>query len=77
MSKYVVVDMEMCNVPKGLRDKNPKCKRELIQLGAVMLDESYQIVDSFVSYHLSVGSSGDLLVDNLMPPPKTLAPDTL
>lgn len=65
MSKYVVVDMEMCNVPKGLREKNPKCKRELIQLGAVMLDESYQIVDSFVSYVSPEYGSIDAVIRNI------------
>lgn len=49
MSNYVVVDLEMCNVPKGKREFF-NCTSELIQIGAVLLDENLEISDSFLTY---------------------------
>ena len=50
MCKYVIVDLEMCRVPKGLKREQFRLSREMIEIGAVLLDESYEIVDSFKSY---------------------------
>lgn len=50
MSKHVVVDLEMCQVIKGLRCKEYPCTREIIQIGAVLLDEDYNIVEQFSTY---------------------------
>ncbi len=49
MSNYVIVDLEMCNVPKGKRDAY-NWKSELIQIGAVLVNESLEIVDNFMIY---------------------------
>ena len=38
---YVVIDLEMCHVPKTYRSKNYKYASEIIQIGAVMLDQNY------------------------------------
>ncbi len=48
MSKYVMIDLEMCNVPKGIR--NFDYKKEIIEIGAVLMDENYEITDSFCSF---------------------------
>ena len=48
--KYVVVDLEMCNVPKSNRTAKFKWSMELIQIGAVMLNEDYEIIDQFMTY---------------------------
>lgn len=48
--EYVVIDLEMCCVPKGMRTKNYKWKKETIQIGAVLLNGEYEIVDSFMTY---------------------------
>lgn len=48
--KYAVVDLEMCKVPKSLRGANYKYCQETIQIGAVLLDENYEIVDKFNTY---------------------------
>ncbi len=50
MSKYVVIDLEMCSASgkKRLKQKYSGC--EVIQIGAVLLDESYQEIDSFKTY---------------------------
>lgn len=44
---HVVLDLEMCQVPKGVRGSNYDRKDETIQIGAVCLDDEYQIVDTF------------------------------
>ena len=36
---YLVIDLEMCKVPKNYRGKNYKYASEIIQVGAVLLDE--------------------------------------
>ena len=49
MSKYVVIDLEMCKVPKGFRRNTFGYSKELIQIGAVLLDETFDITDTFVT----------------------------
>lgn len=48
--KYVVIDLEMCKVPRSLRTKDFKWCQETIQIGAVLLDEKYEIVDKFNTF---------------------------
>lgn len=50
MRKYVIVDLEMCNVPKSVKREVYDCRNELIQIGAVAVDESYNITDTFMTY---------------------------
>ena len=50
MSTYVVFDLEMCNVPKGNAREQFKSGKELIQIGAVAMNESFEIIDSFSTY---------------------------
>ena len=45
--KYAVVDLEMARVPKGYKKFGYKWCQETIQIGAVLLDEDYEIVDEF------------------------------
>ena len=47
--KYAVVDLEMCKVQKMYK-KDYNCNQETIQIGAVMLDEEYNIIDEFNTY---------------------------
>lgn len=49
MSKYVVIDLEMCRVskPKGAPYH---FAMEIIEIGAVLLNESFEIEDSFQTY---------------------------
>ncbi len=49
MSRYVVVDLEMCRVSNDMRKKF-NVKQEIIQIGAVLLDEEYKVIDKFSSY---------------------------
>lgn len=46
---YVVLDLEMCNVPKGMRSYFRRAN-EIIQIGAVRVNSSYEIVDKFDMY---------------------------
>lgn len=50
MSRYVVVDLEMCSVPAEKRKACFPWGDETIQIGAVLLDEEYHIVDEFNTY---------------------------
>lgn len=50
MCKYVVVDFEMCDVPRGAVRQHYNYGTEIIEIGAVLLDESLNIVDNFKSY---------------------------
>lgn len=50
MSKHVVYDLEMCRVPRGEKRDAFGSRQELIQIGAVLLDEGYEITDSFVTF---------------------------
>ena len=50
MSKYVVLDLEMCKVPEGEQRQLFPSALELIQIGAVELDEHYKISRTFQSF---------------------------
>lgn len=50
MSQYVVVDLEMCKVPHEKRSKVYRWANETIQIGAVLLDEQYKVIDEFNMY---------------------------
>ena len=50
MSKYVIFDLEMCRVGKHKRTEQFPYPQELIQIGAVLLDESYVVTDRFETY---------------------------
>ena len=47
MSKYVVVDLEMCRVPKAFRTAEYPWNRETIQIGAVLINDMLEIEDEF------------------------------
>lgn len=47
MGNYVVVDLEMCMVPVGCRTRNFRWASETIQIGAVLVDDNYEIIDIF------------------------------
>lgn len=47
---YAVIDEEFCNVVPGARRSNYSLRYELIQIGVVLLDEEYNVVDTFNEY---------------------------
>ena len=46
MGKYVVIDLEMCPVAKEKR-RYFHCRHEIIQIGAALMNEDLEIVDTF------------------------------
>lgn len=50
MGRYVVIDLEMCKVPKAKRTDKYHWANETIQIGAVLLDEEYNVEDKFMTY---------------------------
>lgn len=48
--KYIVVDLEMNPIAKKYADKAAICKNEIIEIGAVLLDENFQEISSFMTY---------------------------
>lgn len=50
MSKYIVIDLEMCRVPKCRRTPEYRWANETIQIGAVLIDENLEIVDEFSTF---------------------------
>lgn len=45
--KHVVIDLEMNGIAKEYRNIGLACDREVIEIGAVVLDETYQEIGSF------------------------------
>ena len=50
MKANVVIDIEMCIVQKEYQWKDYPYEHEIIQIGAVMMDEAYGITGEFSSY---------------------------
>ena len=48
--KYVVVDLEMCTVSKEIKKKDYPHAYEIIQIGAVLLNDDYEIIDQFMTH---------------------------
>lgn len=65
MSSFVVMDMEMCNVPKENRTSEYWWKNEMIQIGAVLMDDTYTIVDEFKTFVHPEHGAIDAFIENL------------
>lgn len=65
MSSYVVVDFEMCNIPRSVKRGRFPSTRELIEIGAVLLDESLAIADSYKSFVAPQYGMVDTYIHNL------------
>lgn len=50
MCWYAVIDLEMCKIPRKVRIDQYHFAMETIQIGAVLLNESLEIVDRFATY---------------------------
>lgn len=50
MKYYLVIDLEMCMVRGNAKKKMKGEKQEIIQIGAVMLDQKHRIIDEFSSF---------------------------
>ncbi len=47
---YAVIDEEFCNVVPGARRMSYPHNREIIQIGVVLLDENFDVIDTFSEY---------------------------
>ena len=47
---YLVIDLEMCKVPKHYWSKKYKYANEIVQVGAVLLDEEYEVIGKINQY---------------------------
>lgn len=65
MCKYVVVDLEMCKVAKNRRTENFKLGTEIIQVGATLLDEKYEVLDTFNRYVSPIYGQIDTFIHHL------------
>lgn len=65
MENYVILDLEMCNVPKAKRREGIYLRNEVIQIGAVRLNEELEICDSFVSFVKPEYGVIDEVIENL------------
>lgn len=48
--KYIVVDFEMNPVSRKYKEQKAICQNEIIEIGAVLLDEDYKELDIFQTY---------------------------
>lgn len=65
MCQYAVVDLEMCKVPYGAKKSKYRWKHETIQIGAVLLNESLEIIDKFSTYVSPQFGFIDTYINNL------------
>jgi hypothetical protein len=47
---YIVIDLEMCKVPRDYRSNSYKYATETIQIGAVLLDDSFKRIGTLCQY---------------------------
>jgi len=62
-SYYVVLDLEMCRVTES--NSRYKCKMEIIQIGAVLLNQSFDIISKFDRYVKPRFGRIDCFISNL------------
>ena len=48
--KHIFVDFEMHPIAKEYKEEKVICQREIIEFGAVMLDESFKEITSFKAF---------------------------
>lgn len=65
MCQYAVVDLEMCKVPYEATKGKYRRKQETIQIGAVLLNESLEILDEFSTYVSPQFGFIDAYINNL------------
>ncbi len=65
MKTYVVIDVEMCKVQKSYAWKDYRYANEIIQVGAVMMNEHYEQIAEFSSYVCPSYGKIDHFIENL------------
>lgn len=62
---HLVLDLEMCTVPRMYRSGTYNYSTEIIQIGAVLLDEKFEQIDTFNQYVHPVHGCLDYNITNL------------
>lgn len=62
---YLVVDLEMCRVPRDFRSKNYRYANETIQIGAVLLDDEFKRIGTLSQYVYPEHGVIDPFIQNL------------
>ena len=62
---YLVIDLEMCNVPRDYRSRSYKYANETIQIGAVLLDEEFKRIGTLSQYVHPEHGVIDYFIENL------------
>ena len=65
MKNYVIVDLEMCNVSQGHKRDVYPWKNEVIQIGAVLVNESLEIVGEFQTLVMPEYGAIDTFIERL------------
>ena len=65
MKHYLVIDLEMCMVKGSAKKKMKGEKQEIIQIGAVMMDQKHRIIDEFSSFVKPEYGKVDEFIENL------------
>ena len=62
---YLVIDLEMCRVPRDYRSKRYKYASETIQIGAVLLDEEFKRIGTLSQFVHPEHGVIDYFIENL------------
>lgn len=62
---YLVIDLEMCKVPRDYRSKSYRYANETIQIGAVLLDDSFKRIGTLCQYVHPGHGVIDYFIENL------------
>ena len=62
---YLVIDLEMCKVPRDYRSKGYKYANETIQIGAVLLDEGFKRIGTLSQFVHPEHGVIDYFIENL------------
>ena len=62
---YLVIDLEMCKVPRDYRSKRYKYSNETIQIGAVLLDEEFKRIGTLSQFVHPEHGVIDYFIENL------------
>lgn len=62
---YLVIDLEMCRVPRDYRSKGYKYANETIQIGAVLLDEEFKRIGTLSQFVHPEHGVIDYFIENL------------
>lgn len=65
LSSYAVLDLEMCRIPPEKKPVGFELDQEIIQIGAVLLDENYETVSEFSTYVSPVYGEIDIYIHKL------------